>query len=96
MTTALFIVNDAPHGKERAPTALRLASEVAGKAGQNVHRQGGSRSRLCRLQGCHDIRALRIAEEYGDDLCREVLDTSVLAEVVGQGNRSRCLIDNLS
>ena len=51
MTMALFIVNDAPHGKERAPTALRLASEVAGKAGQNAHRQGGSRSRLCRLQG---------------------------------------------
>jgi len=36
MSTALFIINDAPYGNERAYNALRLAAAVAGKEGQQV------------------------------------------------------------
>jgi len=36
MTTTLFIINDAPYGNERAYNALRLASAMAGKEGQQV------------------------------------------------------------
>ena len=36
MTSALFILNDAPYGNERAYNALRLAAAVAGKEGQIV------------------------------------------------------------
>jgi uncharacterized protein involved in oxidation of intracellular sulfur len=36
MTSNLFILNDAPYGNERAYNALRLASALAAKEGQQV------------------------------------------------------------
>lgn len=36
MTSALFIVNDAPYGNERAYNALRLAGTLAAREGQSV------------------------------------------------------------
>jgi uncharacterized protein involved in oxidation of intracellular sulfur len=36
MSATLFIVNDAPYGSERAYNALRLASELASREGQQV------------------------------------------------------------
>jgi uncharacterized protein involved in oxidation of intracellular sulfur len=36
MTSTLFILNDAPYGNERAYNALRLASALAAKEGQQV------------------------------------------------------------
>jgi len=36
MTSNLFILNDAPYGSERAYNALRLASALAGREGQEV------------------------------------------------------------
>lgn len=36
MTIALFIINDAPYGNERAYNALRLAGTLAGKEGVQV------------------------------------------------------------
>ena len=94
MTTALFIVNDAPHGKERASTALRLASGVVGKAGQNAHRQGGSRSRLCRLQGVPGATArcrsrIRVWKKIN------VVKVPECDGPTTTLNRSRCFMDNL-
>ncbi|MDH4182403.1 MAG: DsrE family protein [Betaproteobacteria bacterium] len=36
MTSTLFVLNDAPYGNERAYNALRLASALAGREGQQV------------------------------------------------------------
>lgn len=98
MTSTLFILNEAPYGSERAYNALRLASALAGREGQQVRlflladAVGCARAGQKLPEGYYNVELMlgKVARHGDVGLCGTCMDARALtdADLIGGTKRS--------